>query len=153
MKLIFISLIEYGPSNDLRMELRSFCILRNFQFFAQFPPLRFMGHTTFQHQKISTITRKCSKFSSGLSTCVLLNIKNIIFSKMGPLLIHLILFKSGWPRNLVKNSLLRVHGQHGHQTSTHVTTFMRIFEGQSVQTNAENLRRFEGQHRARDQKY
>ena len=49
--------------------------------------------------------------------------KNIIFSKMGPLLIHLILFKSGWPRNLVKNSLLRVHGQHGHQTSTHVTTF------------------------------
>jgi hypothetical protein len=28
-----------------------------------------------------------------------------------------------WSRNLVKNSLLRVHGQHGHQTSTHVTTF------------------------------
>jgi hypothetical protein len=65
----------------------------------------------------------CSKFGSDLSTCVLLNIKNIIFSKMGPLLIHLIFFKSGWPRNLVKNSLLRVHGQHGHQTSTHVTTF------------------------------
>jgi len=57
-----------------------------------------------------------------LSTCVLVNVKNIIFSKMGPL-IHLILFRGGWPRNLVKNSLLRVHGQHGHQTSTHVTTF------------------------------
>ncbi len=46
---------------------------------------------------------------------------NIISSKMGPLLIHLILFKSGWPRNLVNNLLLRVSGQHGHQTSTHVT--------------------------------
>ena len=63
------------------------------------------------------------------STCVLLNIKNIIFSKMGPLLIHIIMHKSGWPRNLVKNSLLRVHGQHGQQTSTHVTPFMGIFRG------------------------
>jgi hypothetical protein len=33
------------------------------------------------------------------------------------------LVKNGLLRNLVKNSLLRVHGQHGHQTSIHVYTF------------------------------
>jgi len=34
MTLIFISLIEFGTSTDLRMELRSLCILRKFFFFA-----------------------------------------------------------------------------------------------------------------------